>query len=630
MFGVFTFGRPTFGDAVIDDIPPVPPAPSTIQVLVLDCRVRNCTTLAGAQGSDFAYTLETATEPVSPVTCRVKDCEAETGVPAVSDLEIYNLQDALQYNGTPITIIPECPEGYYCPPGSLPPTITYPPGTFPVYVPPDDGTPMVLTGEGCESVITAVLGTHPTAAAIAEAVAYIQNQMAQQQARCDILNPPGGGPGPSPLPVAITLGNLTQYACLNVAYAGTIQATSTAPAPYTMLISPLPSWITPSQDPDTLFLDGTPTAVGDYSFTAYAVGVGSSGQRNYTISVVGIVTASPLPDATVDAAYAQSIDASSITGVQTWSVISGALPTWMTLNTSTGGLSGTPPEGSEGTATFTLQVTNGTVTCSKAFTIETLAAEDCLITTASPLPSGTAGTAYSETLTVIDLPGVATWSVSVGALPTGLGLDSGTGEIYGTPELPETANFTIEVTDGVVTCHKDFSLTVAAFDCAGVTDDINSLTWTYTSTDSSLGAMTMAGVGNSGSFSGGGSYSTSFSSAASAGNLTAEICNPTASPITVRITFAANWAMSADSLTDTTLTSEMTSYGTGFPDLLFESTNGITTPNNGSSNPFKDFTVAAFSTATIGFSAVAGISIGVSGGGGTVSLSGTFIVTIVP
>jgi len=345
-------------------------ATTTIRVLALDCKVRECAELVGAQESDFSYNLETATEPVSTVPCRVRNCETLTGVPPVSDLEVYNLQDALQYNGTPLTVIPECPEGYYCPPGSVPPEITYPPGTFPVYVPPDDGTPMVLTGEGCESVITAVLGTHPTAAAIAEAVAYIQNQMAQQQARCDIITslPPG-----NQLPTPISLGALTQYACLNVAYAGTIQATSTAPAPYTMLISPLPSWITPSQDPDTLFLDGTPTTIGDYSFTAYAVGVGSSGQRNYTISVVGIVTASPLPDATVDSAYAQSIDASSIPGVQAWSVISGALPSWMTLNTSTGGLSGTPPEGSEGTATFTLQVTNGTVTCSKEFQVETVA-----------------------------------------------------------------------------------------------------------------------------------------------------------------------------------------------------------------------------------------------------------------
>ena len=39
------------------------------------------------------------------------------------------------------------------------------------------------------------------------------------------------------------------------------------------------------------------------------------------------------------------------------------------------------------------------------------------------------------------------WSIVSGSLPTGLSLDSGTGEISGTPTAYGTSNFTVEVTD---------------------------------------------------------------------------------------------------------------------------------------------------------------------------------------
>lgn len=68
------------------------------------------------------------------------------------------------------------------------------------------------------------------------------------------------------------------------------------------------------------------------------------------------------------------------------------------------------------------------------------------VITTSSLSSGTNGVAYSETLAVTGTSG-GTWSVASGSLPSGLSLNASTGEISGTPDTVETANFTVRYTD---------------------------------------------------------------------------------------------------------------------------------------------------------------------------------------
>ena len=69
----------------------------------------------------------------------------------------------------------------------------------------------------------------------------------------------------------------------------------------------------------------------------------------------------------------------------------------------------------------------------------------------SPLPSGTAGSAYSQTITASpNGGGTWTWSISSGALPPGLSLGPGSGNqdtITGTPTTGGTYNFTISVAE---------------------------------------------------------------------------------------------------------------------------------------------------------------------------------------
>jgi hypothetical protein len=84
------------------------------------------------------------------------------------------------------------------------------------------------------------------------------------------------------------------------------------------------------------------------------------------------------------------------------------------------------------------------------------------IATASPLPSGTAGLAYSATLAASGGTAPYAWTATSGALPTGLTLTSA-GVISGTPTAAGTYSFTVRVSDSAsATASQAFALTIAA------------------------------------------------------------------------------------------------------------------------------------------------------------------------
>ncbi len=76
------------------------------------------------------------------------------------------------------------------------------------------------------------------------------------------------------------------------------------------------------------------------------------------------------------------------------------------------------------------------------------------------LSNGTINTLYTQTLAQTGLFGTPIWSVSVGSLPLGLALSATTGLISGTLTTLSTSNFTIQITDGVCTQTKVFSIII--------------------------------------------------------------------------------------------------------------------------------------------------------------------------
>jgi len=164
---------------------------------------------------------------------------------------------------------------------------------------------------------------------------------------------------------------------------------------------------------------------------------------------------STLPNGSVGTAYSQTITASGGTAPYTFTVISGALPTGLTLSSS-GTLSGTPT--ATGSFTFIVRATDaGGCSGSQIYTIViNPLGVVCPPITLSPatLPAATAGTPYSQTITASPAA-TYTFSVTFGALPPGLSLASSgpsTALLSGTPTTPGGYTITITATDTTTAC----------------------------------------------------------------------------------------------------------------------------------------------------------------------------------
>ena len=209
-------------------------------------------------------------------------------------------------------------------------------------------------------------------------------------------------------------------------------------------------------------LAGTPTAFGTFNFTVRVtdgLGVATTKAFQLTVNPAALVvtTTSPLPAGTVGTAYSTTLAATGGVTPYSWSIAGGQLPAGLALSTG-GVVSGTPS--AFGTFNFTAQVTDNVgTTATKAFAI-TIQPAALLITTPSPLPTGTVGTAYSGTFNATGGVTPYTWSVTAGTLPPGLALSSA-GVLSGTPTQYGAFSFTVQATDnrGASTT-KAFSLTI--------------------------------------------------------------------------------------------------------------------------------------------------------------------------
>ena len=158
-----------------------------------------------------------------------------------------------------------------------------------------------------------------------------------------------------------------------------------------------------------------------------------------------------LPSGSVGSAYNTSLDAAGGTGAQSWSIRSGTLPNGLSLNPSTGAITGTPQVGSNGTTSLTVRVQDsGTPqqSAKKLLSITIGLPAPPNITTTS-LPAGTFNVAYNQTISVTGGIGTLVWGVTSGALPPGLNLNPSNGDISGTPTTSGSFQFTVRVTDSI-------------------------------------------------------------------------------------------------------------------------------------------------------------------------------------
>ena len=274
-----------------------------------------------------------------------------------------------------------------------------------------------------------------------------------------------------PLPLQITTASLGQ-ATVNTAYSQTLTAGGgTLPYTWAVTSGTLPSWA--SLNASTGVISGTPLSAGTSSFTIRVTDSGTPPQtagEPLSITAVAsgtlplLITTTTLGQATDSVTYSQTLVASGGTTPYTWSVLSGSLPSWATLNASTGVISGTPT--GTGTASFTVQVKDSGApaqTTTAPLSITTVAAATTLTVTTTSLAQATDGIAYSQTLTASGGTPAYTWSVTSGSLPGWATLTASTGVISGTPTGTGTASFTVKVTDSVSsTATQALSITTVA------------------------------------------------------------------------------------------------------------------------------------------------------------------------
>ena len=215
--------------------------------------------------------------------------------------------------------------------------------------------------------------------------------------------------------------------------------------------SPLPSGLTLSNNG---IISGTPTVTktATHTFTltdATSLTVEKALQLSIRATPLSIMTTS-LPQGTANQSYSATLAATGGTGAYTWGLAGGspALPTGLTLNPSTGAISGIPTGTSSTNYTFTVtdQTPPTPQTATRTLQLIIGGAPPDLIITTNSLPSGMVTQPYTLTLTSTGGTGTKTWDMSSGSLPIGLNLSS-SGVIAGTPTTPGTSSPTFRVRD---------------------------------------------------------------------------------------------------------------------------------------------------------------------------------------
>ena len=218
-----------------------------------------------------------------------------------------------------------------------------------------------------------------------------------------------------------------------------------------------PGWLNLSSSG---LLSGTPPSAGSYGFSVYAMdGQEQSVEKSYTLTVGSPVTLVPttLPNATAGQPYSFNFTASGGQTPYTYSVVSGTLPTGLSLNSS-GLLSGTPASPSY--ATFSVQVTDALSSqSSRSYTLDVQ--PPAMDFTPTTLPSGTSGTPYSASFTPTGAGTSYSFSILDSNLPPGLSLASN-GVLSGTPTSAGTFTFIVLLNSGESSVDKQVTITILA------------------------------------------------------------------------------------------------------------------------------------------------------------------------
>ena len=335
------------------------------------------------------------------------------------------------------------------------------------------------TGLSLNSSTGAISGTPTTAGSYTFSITAA-NSYGNSEAKSYTVVIEAAAPSVTIMTESIVCGYIGQY------FSQTLVATSTQTGAFTWTVSSgsLPTGLTLTSYSPTGYttLYGTPTTRGTYNFTLKASNAGGSATKSYTMTVSEItntprITTMNLHSGMRGATYRGVLKASG-TGSVTWTVESGvkSLPAGLSLNSTTGIISGTPS--AAGNYIFTIKAANTSGSTLRSFTISVMSSSGFAPTIETPsLPDAKVGEAYSEGLSAFGTS-YADWSISSGNLPAGLTLDATTGVISGTPTSAGSYTFTAKATNTYGSDTKSYTLKVTGSGSTGVKPSITTTSLT--------------------------------------------------------------------------------------------------------------------------------------------------------
>jgi hypothetical protein len=222
-------------------------------------------------------------------------------------------------------------------------------------------------------------------------------------------------------------------------------------------------------DPMTGLLSGSPMVGGTFNFTARATDAGGCyGERAYALVIncpALSITPATLSAGVIGTGYSQQLTLTGGSGQINWTVSVGMLPGGLSLNPTSGLLSGTPA--AAGTFSFTVKALMPANGCfaEQAYTVNVA----CPTITVGPttINNPQIGVPYNLTFTQTGGVGTITWSLSSGPLPNGVML-SADGVLSGTPVGSGSFPISVRATDAN-NCFGERSYTLVVTACPTIT-----------------------------------------------------------------------------------------------------------------------------------------------------------------
>jgi len=257
-----------------------------------------------------------------------------------------------------------------------------------------------------------------------------------------------------------------------VPYSATLAATG-GTMPYTWTVS---AGYSPFENISTGTIAETLSAGtegGDYAFTVMVSGPNGPGffsAQDFSVNITPLVSINNVslsPTGRVGIPYSVTFSASGGTPpYRNWTVISGTTPPGLTLNPSTGVLSGTPTMA--GGFSFTMTVSDSAGLTSVPATMPGMYIFPLLAVSTISVPNALTGVPYYAALNATGGLGVyGAWTVVSGSLPPGLTLNSASGVISGTPTTASGSPFAFSVSvrdgggNGIISAPQPFTIAVA-------------------------------------------------------------------------------------------------------------------------------------------------------------------------